>query len=87
MGSRRRIGKLGGILGRQVPSYRQRTGHTAGKDTPLDGFRIDPVIALLSGIGGRTGQGSGAQVYEGVLFASTLMCGESGTFGLSPKRQ
>jgi uncharacterized protein (TIGR04141 family) len=50
---------------RSFGAYRQRTGHTAGRDTPLDGFRIDPVIDLLSGIGGRTGRGFNAQVYGG----------------------
>jgi uncharacterized protein (TIGR04141 family) len=50
---------------RSFGAYRQRTGHTAGRDTPLDGFRIDPLIDLLSGVGGRTGQGSAAQVYGG----------------------
>lgn len=43
---------------RSFGAYRQRTGHTAGRDTPLGGFRIDPLIDLLSGVGGRTGQGS-----------------------------
>lgn len=48
---------------RSFGAYRQRTGHTAGRDTPLDGFRIDPVIDLLSGVGGRAEEGRGGQVY------------------------
>lgn len=50
---------------RSFGAYRQRTGHTAGRDTPLEGFRIDPLVDLLSGVGGRTGEGSGEQVYGG----------------------
>jgi uncharacterized protein (TIGR04141 family) len=50
---------------RSFGAYRQRTGHTAGRDTPIDAFRIDPIIDLLSGVGGRTGEGSSAQVYGG----------------------
>ena len=48
---------------RSFGAYRQRTGHTAGRDTPLDGFRIDPLVDLLSGAGGRTGEGANAQVH------------------------
>lgn len=50
---------------RSFGAYRQRTGHTAGRDTPIDGFRIDPVMDLLSGIGGGQGPGSDAQLFGG----------------------
>ena len=50
---------------RSFGAYRQRTGHTAGRDTPIDGFRIDRLIDLLSGAGGRTGQGAAAQIHGG----------------------
>jgi uncharacterized protein (TIGR04141 family) len=44
-------------------SFRQRTGHRAAHDTPLDGFRMDRLVDLLSAVGGRTGGEDSVQVF------------------------
>lgn len=50
---------------RTFGAYSQRTGHRAARDTPLDGFRIEPLTDMVSGVGGRTGGPNPAQVFGG----------------------
>lgn len=50
---------------RTFGAYRQRAGHTAGRDTPIGAFGVDPLSDLLSGIGGRTGGERSSEFYGG----------------------
>ncbi|MEX2417354.1 MAG: DUF6119 family protein [Actinomycetota bacterium] len=50
---------------RTFGAYRQRSGHTAGRDTPLDAFRVDPLMDLVSGIGGHSGTYNSSEFYGG----------------------
>lgn len=49
---------------RQFGAYRQRTSHQAARDTPLEGFRFDKQMDLLSGVGGPRSDRRG-HVYGG----------------------
>lgn len=44
-------------------AFRQRTGHRAARDTPLDGFRMERITDLLAAVGGRVGDEDGSSVF------------------------
>jgi uncharacterized protein (TIGR04141 family) len=48
---------------RALGAFPYQAGHRAAKDTPLDAFRIDRVIDLLSAAGGRTSGDEPGQVF------------------------